>query len=160
MFEDASRLSSRLSRNSGKLGAKRSRSSSPNKSHLRVPELLSLCIYVLGSIVSEDCRYKVASPRPSRPPSTLQALTLNIAQFLAQVHRNDSQVISQIAFAMIPAFSTFDAQMHPRLLIFFETTIVRPVLSNLKQLQGKVDMSTSIENCKYDSNKKTHFLID
>ena len=160
MLEDWSKLSPRLSRNSGKVAAKRPRSPSPNKGHLRVPELLSLCIYVLASIVLEDCRYKVASPRPSRPPNTLQALTLNIAQFLAYVHRNDSLVISQIAHAMIPAFSTFDAQMHLRLLIFFETTIVQPVLSNLKPLQEKRNLSSSFENCKHVVNTKTRFLID
>src|SRR5258708_34770174 len=110
IFEDGSKLGFRLSRNSAKFGAKRSRSTSPNKNRLHVPELLSLCIYILGSIVWEDCRYKVALPRPSRPPNTLQVLILNIARFLAHAHRNDAQVISQVAFAMIPAFSTFDAQ--------------------------------------------------
>jgi hypothetical protein len=157
MREDGSKLTFRLSRNSGKTGTKRSRSSSPNKGRLHVPELLSLCIYVLGSIVSEDCRYKVVLPRPSRPPNTLQVLILNIAQFLAYAHRNDSQVISQIAFAMTPAFSTFEAQMHLRLLNFFESSILRPVLSSLKQLQGQTNTPISLENCSYLMNKNNIF---
>jgi len=157
ILEDGSKLGFRLSRNSAKFGAKRSRSSSPNKSHLHVPELLSLCIYILGSIVWEDCRYKVALPRPSRPPNTLQVLILNIARFLAHAHHHDAQVISQIAFAMIPAFSTFDAQMHPRLFNFFELSIIQPVLSSLKQLQGQINPA-SLEKCKYFMTQKVHFL--
>ena len=84
----------------------------------------------------EDCRYKIALPRPSRPPNALQILTLNIAQFLIHIYRYDPQVISHIAFAMIPAFSTFPPQMHIRLLYFFETSIVRLLLEDLGRLQG------------------------
>ncbi|KAF8163325.1 hypothetical protein B0H34DRAFT_805778 [Crassisporium funariophilum] len=126
----------RRSRNSFRAGGKRSRSSSPSKGQVQVPELLSLCVSILASVVSEDCRYQVAIPRPSRPPNALQVLTLNIAQFLIHAHRHDPRVISQIAFAMIPAFSTFDSQMHSRLLSFFESSVVRIVLQNLETIQG------------------------
>ncbi|KAJ3516626.1 hypothetical protein NLJ89_g1005 [Agrocybe chaxingu] len=126
----------RRSRSSFRAGGKRSRSSSPYKGQVHVPELLSLCLSILESIVSEDCRYRVAFPRPSRPPNALQALTLNVAQFLIHCHRHDPRIISQIAQAMIPAFSTFDAQMYPRLLSFFEMSVVRVVLQSLRLLQG------------------------
>ena len=129
---------SRSSRNSGRPGGKRSKSLSPSRGEVPVPELLSLCIYIIGSIVAEDCRYRVALPRPSRPPNTLQALVLNVAQFLVHTHRKDPRVISLIAFAVIPAFSTFEPQMHARLLSFFETSIIYPVLLKLKQFQGGV----------------------
>lgn len=114
-----------------------------------MPELLSLCISVLGSIVAEDCRYRVFLPRPSRPPHTLQVLTLKFAQFLAHTHRNDPRAISQIAFAMIPAFSTFEPQMHPRLLAFFESSIIQAVLISLKQLQGQATTPLALNNCGY-----------
>ncbi|KAF4615386.1 hypothetical protein D9613_003079 [Agrocybe pediades] len=117
-------------------GGRRSRSSSPSAPQIQVPELLTLCISVLKSIVSEDCRYRVTAPRPSRPPNTLQGLTLNIAQFLIHHQHHNPRIISQIAFAMIPAFSTFPPQMFARLLAFFETSIVRTVLQTLERVQG------------------------
>ncbi|CAA7271679.1 unnamed protein product [Cyclocybe aegerita] len=126
----------RRSRSSFRAVGKRSRSSSPYKGQVHVPELLSLCLSILESIVSEDCRYRVAFPRPSRPPNALQVLTLNVAQFLIHCHRHDPRIISQIALAMIPSFSTFDAQMYPRLLSFFEMSVVRVVLQSLRLLQG------------------------
>ncbi|KDR81629.1 hypothetical protein GALMADRAFT_239698 [Galerina marginata CBS 339.88] len=129
-----SKLSSAFRRS--RSGGKRSRSSSPYKGQVQVPELLSLCVSVLRSIVSEDCRYRVASPRPSRPPNSLQILTLNIAQFLVHSHRHSPRVISQIAFAMIPALHTFNSSMNPRLLFFFESSVVRIVLENLEDIQG------------------------
>jgi hypothetical protein len=86
-------------------------------------------------VVAEDCRFKIASPRPSRPPNALQALTLDIAQFLLHTHRHDPKIVSQIGFALIPAFGTFVAGMHTRLLTFFEG-VIRASLEELKQLQG------------------------
>jgi hypothetical protein len=114
-------------------GGKPSRSP---KEAMQVPKLLFLCLSVLTSIVAEDCRYKINSPRPSRPPNALQALTINVAQFLIHANRHDPRVISQIGFAMIPAFSTFHPELHPRLLSFFEENLIRPVLQRLRQMQG------------------------
>ena len=126
----------RRSRNNFRSGGKRSRSLLQPKDDVHVPELLSLCASILASVVAEDCRYKIALPRPSRPPNALQILTLNIAQSLIYSHRHDPRIISHIAFAMIPAFTTFPPQMYIRLLYFFETSIVRLVLENLGRLQG------------------------
>ena len=123
-------------RNSFRSGGKRSRSLSQSKDDVHVPELLFICVSILASVIAEDCRYKVALPRPERPPNALQILTLNIAQFLIHFHRHDPRIISHIAFAMIPAFSTFPPQMHIRLLNFFETNIVRLVLQDLGRFQG------------------------
>ncbi|KAF9533011.1 hypothetical protein CPB83DRAFT_806739 [Crepidotus variabilis] len=142
--EDGMKLASsfRRSRQSFRAGGKRSRSSSPQKNQIEVPQLLSVCISILASVVSEDCRYRVASPRPSRPPNMLQALTLNIAQFLAHTHRHDPEVIAQISFAMIPAFSAFEPQMHIRLITFFDISIIRGALFSLKLLQGQSILQT------------------
>lgn len=117
-------------------GGKSSRSPPPSKEVMQVPELLSLCLSVLTSVVAEDCRYKIISPRPSRPPNALQALTINVAQLLIHANRHDARVISQIGFAMIPAFSTFHPELHPRLLSFFEENLIRPALQHLRQMQG------------------------
>ncbi|KAF8910955.1 hypothetical protein CPB84DRAFT_1842225 [Gymnopilus junonius] len=115
--------------------SKRSRSPSPSPGHAPVPGLLSLCISILKSVVSEDCRYRVALPRPSRPPNSLQVLTLNIAQFLVHTHRHSPQIISQIAFAMIPAFYTFSPSLYTRLLFFFKSSIINTTLEALEHLR-------------------------
>lgn len=128
----------RLRRNSLQVvGGRRSRSPSPARGrYVQAPELLSQCISVLASVVSEDCRFKISSPRPSRPPNALQAVVLDIAQFLIHTQRHEPKVISQIGFALIPAFSTFHVEMQPRLLAFFEEGIVRGVLEDLSLSQG------------------------
>lgn len=116
---------------------KRARSPSPGPGgRVKSTELLSRCISILASVVSEDCRFKITSPRPTRPPNALQALTLKVAQFLLHVHRNNPKIVSQIAFALIPAFFTFPPEMHARLLAFFEESILRGILENLRQAQG------------------------
>ncbi|KAG6879984.1 hypothetical protein C0992_008577 [Termitomyces sp. T32_za158] len=126
----------RRTRNSLQSGSQSFRSLSPSNSLMRTPELLSSCISVLASVVLEDCRYQIASPRPSCPPNALQVLTLDVAQFLLHTHRNDPIIISKIGFAMIPAFSTFRPEMHGRLMTFFETAVIRGILEDLEQIQG------------------------
>ncbi|KAK0483676.1 hypothetical protein IW261DRAFT_1464504 [Armillaria novae-zelandiae] len=122
---------------------KRSRSPSPASAsvggQVHSTELLSQCISILSSVVSEDCRYKISSPRPSRPPNALQALTLKVAQFLLHVHRRNPKVVSQIGLALIPAFYTFPPEMYARLLAFFEECIIRGILDDLREVQGLQD---------------------
>jgi hypothetical protein len=62
-------------------------------------------------------------------------VVLDVAQFLIDTQRHDPKIISQIAFALIPAFSTFPIEMQPRLLAFFEERIIRDVLEELRQTQ-------------------------
>jgi hypothetical protein len=100
-------------------------------------ELLSQCIYVLQSIVSEDCRYPLSPPRPSRPPNSLQALSLDIALLLVHMHAKSDTVISQVGFALLPAFTTFKAEMYPRLILFFEG-ILRDMLHEERHLRSLV----------------------
>ncbi|KAG6814364.1 hypothetical protein H0H92_010950 [Tricholoma furcatifolium] len=136
----------RRTRTSFQPGGHRSRSHSPSYGGLgptRTSDLLSTCISVLASVVLEDCRYQIASPRPSCPPNALQALTLDVAQFLLHTHRHDFNVTSKIGFAMIPAFSTFRPAMHGRLLTFFENAVIRCMLEDLAQIQGVNDIVPS-----------------
>lgn len=123
----------RRSRNSLHQPGSRS-SSSVHGKQLPTSELLSLCS-VLTSVVLEDCRYQIALPRPSCPPNALQAVTLDVAQFLISTHRREAKTVSQITFAMIPAFSSFQPEMHGRLLRFFEG-VIRGILDDLIQMQG------------------------
>lgn len=135
----------RRSRNSLQPGGRRSQSTSPSRGkQVQAPELLSLSISILATVVLEDCRYKISSPRPSRPPNALQALSLDTAQYLLHAHRHDPQIISSIGFAMIPAFSTFQPEMHTRLLAFFEDGVIRGILRDLSQIQGVDRMPAGI----------------
>ncbi|KAH0583846.1 hypothetical protein H2248_009444 [Termitomyces sp. 'cryptogamus'] len=136
----------------------RPRSLSPlnsDQKRMRTPELLSSCISVLASVVLEDCRYQIAFPRPSCPPNALQALALDVAQFLLHAHRHDPIVISNIGFTMIPAFSTFRPEMHGRLLNFFETAVIRGVLEDLEHIQGTIDIASNPNYLQKPLNNKT-----
>jgi hypothetical protein len=97
-------------------------------------ELLSQCISVLQSIVSEDCRFPLL-PRPSRPPNSLQAISLDIALLLVHMHATSDTVVSQVGFALLPAFATFRPEIRPRLLSFFER-ILRHMLYEEKKLRS------------------------
>ncbi|KAG6850997.1 hypothetical protein H0H93_004484 [Arthromyces matolae] len=120
--------------------------SSSNRRHARTPDLLSSCISILASVVLEDSRYQIAFPRPSCPPNALQALTLDVAQFLLHTHRHDPHIVSKIGFAIIPAFTTFRREMHGRLLSFFENSVIRGVLEDLEQVQGVNEIRPNIES--------------
>lgn len=49
------------------------------------------------------------------------------------MHAMSHAVISQVGFALLPAFVTFKAEMHPRLLLFFEG-MLRGMLHEEKRL--------------------------
>jgi hypothetical protein len=112
-----------------------SRRSSSSK--LESTELLSQCISVLQSIISEDCRFPLTPPRPTRPPNSLQAISLDIALLLVHMHAESHAVISQVGFALLPAFTTFKAEMYPRLLLFFEG-MLRGMLHEERRLRSLV----------------------
>ncbi|KAI9446343.1 hypothetical protein H4582DRAFT_1905062 [Lactarius indigo] len=114
-------------------------------SRIESTELLSQCIFVLQSIVSEDCRYSLSPPRPSRPPNSLQAVSLDIALLLVHMHAKSDTVISQVGFALLPAFTTFKAEMYPRLILFFEG-ILRDMLHEEIYLRSLVTGSAEISS--------------
>ncbi|KAI0302159.1 hypothetical protein BC826DRAFT_987563 [Russula brevipes] len=118
-------------------------------------ELLSQCISILQSVVSEDCRFPLTPPRPSRPPYALQAISLDIALLLVHMHTNSHAVISQVGFALLPAFGTFKAEMHPRLLLTFES-VLRGMLYEARKLRGfaedKLEISNSQDFAEFQSD--------
>ncbi|EJD06034.1 uncharacterized protein FOMMEDRAFT_119510 [Fomitiporia mediterranea MF3/22] len=125
----------RFRRSSFNAGGKRSRSFSPKRTKRPSSDLLSQCISTLSSITLEDCRYQIRSVRLSRPPNALQALSLDVWQLLVFMHKGNPRVLSDIGHAVIPAFSTFPASMHRRILTFFEDSLLRLMLYNLRSLQ-------------------------
>ncbi|KIP09568.1 hypothetical protein PHLGIDRAFT_67270 [Phlebiopsis gigantea 11061_1 CR5-6] len=120
-------------------GRSRSRSSSPNRYQgepTQAPELLSQCLSILSSVVLEDCRFKVYAPSLFKPPHALQGMTLDVAQILIHLHRQEPRILSQIGFAVVPAFQTFPPSMHLRLLSFFDDGVLGGMLEGLQKLQG------------------------
>lgn len=148
----------RISRNRNSLqpSGRRSRSPSPMPAGTS-PELLRQCISLLASVVMEDCRFQTRSPRPSRPPNSLQALILDVSQFLLHTHRHDPKIVSEIGLAMIPAFSTFPPEMHTRLLAFFEDGVIRNILEELKRARGS---STNIDPVLVPHGASSFVYID
>ncbi|THU91128.1 hypothetical protein K435DRAFT_727522 [Dendrothele bispora CBS 962.96] len=128
----------RRSVNSLQPGGRRSRSPSPAFGiKVSASDLLSRCISILSSVVTEDCRFKMSLPRPFRPPYSLHAKTLEVAELLLklQAHKPEPRFIQQLAYALIPAFSSFPSETYARLLAFFENCIVRGALQQLRANQ-------------------------
>ncbi|KAJ3564293.1 hypothetical protein NP233_g8386 [Leucocoprinus birnbaumii] len=124
-------------RSRSNFNARKSRSPSPNKKNqVYASELLTLCVSVLASVVAEDCRFQTSLPRPLCPSNALQAITLNVAQVLLHINAHNPRMVSQIGLALVPAFSSFNRDMYPRLISFFNQGIIRNSLSDLRRLQG------------------------
>ena len=104
------------------------------------PDLLAHSVAILASIVSEDCRFQVLAPRPSRPPNALQSVVLDAASYLLHMNRRNPKVVSRIGFALLPAFYTFRPETHIKLLTFFDTMVVRPMLESLREAQGNISV--------------------
>ena len=128
-------------RSSRSKSSRRSQSPSPLRGRvgkLSAPDLLAHSISILASIVSEDCRFQITAPRPSRPPNALQSVVLDAAGYLLHMNRRNPNVVSQIGFALLPAFYTFRPEMHTKLLAFFDTMVMRPMLESLREAQGNI----------------------
>jgi len=65
-------------------------------------------------------------------------VVLDAAGYLLHMNRRDPKVVSQIGFALLPAFYTFRPEMHVKLLTFFDTMVIRPILESLREAQGNV----------------------
>ncbi|KZV90247.1 hypothetical protein EXIGLDRAFT_720571 [Exidia glandulosa HHB12029] len=93
---------------------------------------LTQCISVLASLVAEDCRMPPPRASVRRPPYTLHAHTLDFASALAETQLHDPLALSDIGFAMIPAFATFPTPLLLRLLRFFHYELLHPMLDRLR----------------------------
>jgi hypothetical protein len=82
----------------------------------------------------------------------LQAVVLDVTLLLIHTQRHDPKIISQIAFALIPAFSAFPTEMQPRLLAFFEEGIIRDVLEDLSRIQGAGQIAALSAGGEFDSS--------
>ncbi|OJA10550.1 hypothetical protein AZE42_03139 [Rhizopogon vesiculosus] len=162
-FTKSSSFSIRSSMQRSSISGRRSRSPSPStKEHLKAASLLSSCISILSSVILEDCRFQISSPRPSKPPNALQSVCLDIAQILTQGHRNEPSIVCRVAFAVLPAFGTFRSEMHSRLLTFFNNVMLTGVLEDLNRIRGISTHGTFTQTCfyvrKFTTDKKDEVL--
>jgi hypothetical protein len=97
--------------------------------------LLEELLSILSEVVLEDCRFKVTQISLFLPPNALQGVTIEVASVLARLHRSSPNILSQIAFSMLPAFSTFNPSIHERLMRFFEQDLIRPMLIRLADIR-------------------------
>ena len=63
-------------------------------------------------------------------------MVLDAAGYLLHMNRRNPKVVSRIGFALLPAFYTFRPEMHIKLLAFFDTMVMRPMLESLREAQG------------------------
>ena len=98
------------------------------------------------------------SPRPSRPSNSLQWVSLDVAQLLVHLNRQESSIISRIASAVIPAFNTFPSEMYPRLLVFFDGVILRGVLEDLSGERGEPVSKRGTSSCSVTIYRGLSFL--
>ncbi|KAG9019640.1 hypothetical protein FRB90_011986 [Tulasnella sp. 427] len=99
-------------------------------------DIVDECIDLLEELISEDCRYRVKKVHLTKPPYSLQTVCLDFAQCLLTNQRRNTKIISDIGFAVIPAFTTFPREMHARLLRFFEESVLRGMLEDLATARG------------------------
>jgi hypothetical protein len=131
----------RRRRRSGSTTRSRSPSPSTPKNTSHSSGFLGQFLHLLQSLITEDCRFPISKPRPSFPPNALQAFCLDVAQVLAHQHEHFPAILSQIAFSVLPAFSTFHPNMLPRLVQFFEECLIRGMLSSAGDLQQVRDLT-------------------
>src|SRR5437763_10882701 len=100
----------------------RSRSPSPSRSKRDMSNqsksgILERILEVLYDIVQNDCRYKVTSPRPFRPPNALQSIVLDVAHLLVNQNPYSPGWLYELGMAMIPGFNIFNDVLRAKLLI-------------------------------------------
>ncbi|CAG8481558.1 14612_t:CDS:10 [Funneliformis caledonium] len=108
----------------------RSRSPSPSRSRRDTPNrnksfgILERILEVLYDIVQNDCRYKVITPRPFRPPNALQSIVLDIAHLLVDQNPYSPGWLYELGMAIIPGFNFFNDILRARLLIFYTDFLI------------------------------------
>ena len=103
---------------------------------------------VLYDIVHNDCRYKITSPRPTRPPNALQAVTLDVAHLLVNQNPYSPVWLYELGMTMLPGFNYFGDVLCSKLLIFYTDFL----LENLIACQ----YDFVIEN-SFDEKSSNHF---
>jgi len=113
----------------------RSRSPSPSRSKRDMSNqnkssgILERILEVLYDIVQNDCRYKITTPRPSRPPNALQSTVLDVAHLLVNQNPYSPGWLYELGMAMIPGFNVFNDVLRAKLLIFYADSFIPQLIA-------------------------------
>ncbi|KAI7862227.1 hypothetical protein BDF14DRAFT_1858334 [Spinellus fusiger] len=125
-------------------------------------------LYLLEELITHDCRFKSAHPKPSRPLYTMQCVLVDIAILLVEV-REDPAGLYAIGSTMLPSFETFSEGVLAGKLVSFYIDILLPkimackdeprVKSEKQWGRKKQPSSTMHENANTSSVKYQHTSI-
>src|ERR1044072_1023061 len=91
--------------------------------------ILERILEVLNDIVQNDCRYKVITPRPSRPPNALKSIALDVAHLLVNQNPYSPGWLYELGMAMIPGFNFFDDLLRAKLLMFYTDFLIPQLMA-------------------------------
>ncbi|KAL1919528.1 uncharacterized protein VTP21DRAFT_2221 [Calcarisporiella thermophila] len=102
----------------------------PGKQQDSEDDILARALEIFSELVELDARYRVANPRPTRPPYILQSLVLDLAMLLLEQDANNTTWLVDIGVSLIPAFGYFELGLCGKLLGIYCERIL-PKLVNL-----------------------------
>lgn len=107
----------------------------------------------LDDLVLNDCRYKSSSPKPSRPPYTLQSVIVDIAIVLVDLC-DDPFYLYAVGITMLPGFDSFgDLMLLCKLLGFYMDKLI-PKLIQCKR-EGSTTCPSSAAHTYNDNGTTT-----
>jgi hypothetical protein len=98
----------------------------------------------LVDLIQDDSYFQINAFRPSRPPNSLQASLLRLAQYLVHKYGDSSSNLTQIGMAMLPAFYSFPPSIHDRLMLFFNSVLER-IIEHLRRENSDSDVELNSE---------------
>ncbi|KAG0186217.1 hypothetical protein DFQ28_008166 [Apophysomyces sp. BC1034] len=101
-------------------------------------------LILLDDLVLNDCHYKTANPKPSRPPYTMQSIVVDIAILLTRF-RDDSSALYSLGTTMLPAFESFKEEVLAAKLLSFHLDVLFPKLIKCKDESGR-DNRITLQN--------------
>jgi len=102
----------------------------------------------LADIIINDCRYQIATPKPSRPPYALHSISIDIAILLVQQDIRNFTWLYEIGLIMLPAFEVFpQGPLIGKLLVLY----IDWIIPNLINGQGPSYLAGYIKYSNLDA---------
>ncbi|CAB4412992.1 unnamed protein product [Rhizophagus irregularis] len=140
----------------------RSRSPSPSRSKRDLSNrnkssgILERILEVLYDIVQNDCRYKVITPRPSRPPNALQSIVLDVAHLLVNQNPYSPGWLYELGMAMMPGFNIFNDVLRAKLLIFYADSLIPQLIACQSDASDDIIVASSLRRGKSNGKITTN----
>ncbi|CAG8457974.1 9817_t:CDS:10 [Paraglomus occultum] len=124
----------------------RSRSPSPTRFGGKASTVLDRILDILSDIIYNDCRYKNLSPRPFRPPYTLQLEVIDVAILLIDQNPYSPKWLYELGTTMMAGFVYFSEGMLSKLLTFYATSLIPQLMA----CKGQTSRPTVMDNRVYE----------